>query len=84
MSDKVKVQPKNELNELVKAYNAAESDQAERLQQIFKLVKKGKGYRHVKFTGDQWVNCWTGPDRLDAKLYINRMQRMIKDVDPGD
>ena len=73
------------LNDLVNEDNAVEADQLARLKQIFSIVKEGKGYRHVKFShGDQWTNCWQGPDRLDAKMHINRMQQLIKDVDSGD
>ena len=73
-----------QLNELVQEYNKIEADQIERLKQIFKLVKDGKGYRIVKFTNAMWVNCWDMPDRLDAKISIDRLERIIKEVDPGD
>ena len=74
----------SKLNELVLEYNKTETNQLERLKQIFKLVKAGKGYRIVKFTNDLWVNCWDMPDRLDAKISIDRLERFISEVDPGD
>lgn len=61
-----------------------EADQIERLKQIFKLVKAGKGYRIVKFSNDIWVNCWDMPDPLDAKISIDRLEWFIRKVDPGD
>jgi len=92
MSDKVKVQPKNEsekrlaeLDQLAEAYNQNEIEQSGRLKRYFRLMKQGKGFRRVAFSnGDVWVNCWGDPDRLDAKLHINRMERLIVDVDQGD
>jgi len=74
----------NKLNELVDEYNKVEADQIERLKQIFKLVKAGKGYRIVKFTNDMWLNCWDMPDRLDTKISIDRLERFIREFDPGD
>ena len=73
-----------QLNELVHEYNKIEADQIERLKQIFKLVKAGKGYRIVKFTHNMWVNCWDMPVSLDAKISIDRLERYIREFDPGD
>jgi len=76
---------KNELNELVEAYNQNEAEQAQRLGRIFRLLKQGKGYRRVGFSnGDQWVNCWGGPDRLDKKAHVDRLTREIVEINPGD
>ena len=79
-----KITLNKQLNELVKEYNATEADQIERLKRIFSIVKKGKGYRIVKFTSDLWVNCWDMPNRLDTKISIDRLERFIKEVDPCD
>ena len=75
---------KSEINQLVDAYNAIEIEQGQRLARLFRLVKQGKGYRCVKFSGDMWTNCWDLPDRMDKRTHIDRLERMITEVKPGE
>jgi hypothetical protein len=70
------------IDDLVAAYNVAEIEQAERLRAIFSLVKNREGYRHVRFAGGLWNNCWDNPDRLDEP-FIAAMARPIVEVMPG-
>lgn len=80
----------DELNQLVKEYNAAESQQEARLRRIFELLAARKDYRRVQFGSganpgvDAWSNCFdnTLPGAIDNLVLRNL--RWITDVSTGN
>ena len=73
------------ISEMVKAYNEAETLQEARLFDLFKEIKKRKGYRKVSFSsGAMWSNCWDKPETLDRKLFLNDFTRKITEVNAGE
>lgn len=69
---------------LIEEYNHTEAQQRERLETIFKELKKRTGYRRVKFSdGRVWSNCWTSPIRLSIPAFVDPMVTRIDQVDEG-
>jgi hypothetical protein len=75
-----------DLQTLINEYNATELQQAARLRAIFALVKARKGYRHILFNqgGDMLNNCWDLPDKMDGPTFLDKYNREISEVVPGE
>ncbi len=77
----------DEIDSLVAEYNAAEQQQAKRLERLYDLLDARAGYRKVEFgAGYNWSNCWGwagGRHDLAIKTHITPMIWLITKVEPG-
>ena len=70
------------IRKLAKEYNEIEVEQEKRLFELFKELKKRKGYKRVTFSsGELWSNCWGWNDEITRKLVLNNFTRTIKEIE---
>jgi len=68
----------------VKQYNDLEAQAFKVLTEIFYDMKKGGGYRRIRFSnGTVLTNCWGLPDHRDYDQYLKIYARGIESIEPG-
>ena len=74
----------DEIDLLVKEINDAEALQIARRQQLYELLKKRHGFKHVIFQNKMdWSNCWDFNHPVIERNYWS-MDQSIKEITKGD
>jgi len=78
------IEQKDELGDMIRAYNTLERERMSQLKKIFYAMKQGQGHRKVVFASDAlFSNCWGGPDALDYKAYLKPLDATILEIERG-
>ena len=73
------------ISDLVTEFNLVESEQQERLEALYSLMRARTGYRKVTFKNDKmWVNFWGKPEILALAAQVTDMDRTITEVVEGE